>query len=64
MEIVAERNGSASYVFIEGSSRNLAGFALRGLNGEVGVCPQGDTHDPAFIELRKHVNIARAIAAQ
>ena len=51
-------------MFIEVSSRNLADFALYGLNGEAGVCPEGGAHDPAFIELREHVNIARAIAVQ
>lgn len=45
-------------------SHNLTGFALRGLNGEAGVCLEGDSHDPTFVELRKHVNIARATAAQ
>lgn len=44
-------------------SHNLTGFAMRGLNGEASVFLEGDTDDPAFVELRRHVTISTTEAS-
>jgi hypothetical protein len=45
-------------------SHNLTGFAMRGLNGEASLYLKGDATDPAFVEVRQHIDISRAEASQ
>lgn len=39
-------------------SHNLTGFALRGMNGEAAVLLEGPASDPAFADIRAHVEAA------
>lgn len=52
-------NASAAFV----GSHNLTAFALGGMNGEAGILLEGDSDDPVFDQLRRHVStcVARAI---
>src|SRR5260370_32679379 len=44
-------------------SHNLTGFGMRGLTGEAGIELTGDAADPAFVDLRRHVDAAVAQAS-
>jgi HKD family nuclease len=45
-------------------SHNMTGFALNGLNGEAGVLLEGPRSDPAFCEIRSHIDEAFAQACR
>lgn len=51
-------NASAAFV----GSHNLTAFALGGLNGEAGILIEGDSHNPVFDELERHVDSCAADA--
>jgi hypothetical protein len=45
-------------------SHNMTGFALRGLNGEAGMLLEGPGSDPAFAEVRQHIDEAYSQAVR
>ncbi len=53
-----DMGGGISSAFV--GSQNLTTFALHGLNGETGILLEGDTNDPAFVDLQKNVNASVA----
>jgi hypothetical protein len=56
-----EMDDGAAAAFV--GSHNVTGFALRGLNGEAGVLLEGPSTDPAFAEIRQHIDQSYSQAA-
>jgi phosphatidylserine/phosphatidylglycerophosphate/cardiolipin synthase-like enzyme len=54
-------DGSAS-AFV--GSHNMTAFALNGMNGEASVLLEGATSDPAFSDIRKHIDESKRQAIQ